>query len=75
VLNRLVGDGELAEVVSNHFWLDFNGVEGLSVVDTNDAADHLGDNDHVSEVGLDNFGLLTLDGLAFLKKISAKMKN
>ena len=32
-------------------YLDFDSIEILSVVDTNDAANHLGDNDHVSEMG------------------------
>ena len=58
VLNGLVGDGELTEVVTNHLGLDLDLVEGLSVVDTDDGTDHLGDNDHVTEVGLDNSGLL-----------------
>ena len=58
VLDGLVGDGELAEVVSNHFGLDFNLVEGLAVVDTNVGTDHLRDDDHVTEVGLDDLGLL-----------------
>jgi hypothetical protein len=39
-------------------YLDFNLVESLAVVDSNNAADHLRDNDHVAEVGLDNFWLL-----------------
>lgn len=54
MLDRLVGDGELAEVVSNHLWLDLDLVEGLSVVDTDNRSNHLGDNDHVAEMSLDN---------------------
>lgn len=44
--------------MANHLGLDFDLVELLSGVDTDDAADHLGDNDHVTEVGLDEVGLL-----------------
>lgn len=44
--------------MANHFGLNFDLVEGLSGVDTDDGADHLGDNDHVTEVGLDEVGLL-----------------
>jgi len=58
VLDGLVGDGELTEVVTNHLGLDLDLVEGLAVVDTNDRANHLGDNNHVAKVGLDDGGLL-----------------
>ena len=44
-------------------YLDLNTVEVLSVVHTNNAANHLGDNDHVPEVGLDTSGTLTNSGL------------
>ena len=63
VLDALVGDGELSEVVSDHLGLDLDLVEGLSVVDTNDGSDHLGDDDHVTEVSLDNSGLLHGGGI------------
>lgn len=56
--NRAVRDGELSQVVADHLGLDLNLVEDLSVVDTNDGSNHLGDNNHVSEVSLDNGGLL-----------------
>jgi hypothetical protein len=58
VLDGLVGDGELSKVVSNHLGLDFDLVEGLAVVDTNDGTDHLRDDNHVTEVSLDDSGLL-----------------
>jgi hypothetical protein len=58
VLDGLVGDREFTQVVANHLGLDFDLVELLTGVDTDDAADHLGDNDHVTEVGLDEVGLL-----------------
>ena len=59
VLNGLVSNGEFTEVVTSHFRLDFNLVEGLTVVDTNNGTDHFRNNDHVTEVSLDNFGLFT----------------
>ena len=57
-------DREFTEVVTNHLRLDFNLVELLTGVDTNDGADHLGDDDHVTEVSLDEVGLLV--GLSLL---------
>lgn len=44
--------------MSNHLRLDFNLVKLLSRVDTDDATNHLRDDDHVSEMGLDEVGLL-----------------
>lgn len=49
--------------MANHFRLDFDLVELLSRVDTDDAADHLGDDDHVTEMCLDEIGLLVGFGL------------
>jgi len=58
VLHGLVSDGEFTEVVANHLGLDFNLVKGLSLVDTDDAADHLGHDDHITQMSLDGVGLL-----------------
>jgi hypothetical protein len=63
VLNGLVGDGELSEVVTSHLRLDFNLVENLTVIDTNDGTDHLRNDDHVTEMGLDDLRLLTGGGV------------
>ena len=52
VSDRSVSNGELTQIVTNHISLDVNNVEHLSVVHSNGGADHLRDNDHVSEVGL-----------------------
>ena len=49
--------------MSNHLRLDFDLVELLARVDTNDAANHLGDDDHVSQMRLDEVGLLVGLGL------------
>jgi len=58
VLHGLVSNGELAQVVANHLWFDLHLVEGLAVVHTRHAADHLRQNDHVAQVGLHHLGLL-----------------
>ena len=60
VVHRLVGEGELTEVVTDHLRLDLNSVEGLAVVDTDDRADHGGGDDFVAAVGVDCVRLLAL---------------
>merc|ERR1740129_1053674 len=67
VLHRLVGDGELSQVVSNHLWLHLNLCEDLAVVNSNNGASHLGDDDHVPQVGLDHIGLLVGRSLLLLQ--------
>jgi hypothetical protein len=57
VLDRLVGDAELSQVVSDHLRLDLDLVEGFAVVDANDAADHFWYDDHVPQMRLDAGGL------------------
>jgi hypothetical protein len=52
-LNSPVGNRELSEVVSNHFWLNFDLVEDFSVVNSQLGSNHLRNDDHVSEVSLD----------------------
>jgi hypothetical protein len=49
--------------VANHLGLDLDLVELLAGVDADDGADHLRDDDHVTEVGLDEVGLLVGPGL------------
>ena len=49
--------------MANHLGLDLDLVELLARVDTDDRADHLGDDNHVTEVGLDKVGLLVGLGL------------
>jgi hypothetical protein len=58
VTARLVSDGELCKVVSDHFRLDFNKVEVLSVVHTKNGSNHFRDDNHVPEMGLHRLGLL-----------------
>jgi len=66
VLYRLVGDGEFAKIVPDHFRLDFNGVESFAVVDTNYTTNHFRNNDHVPKVRLDSGRLVGSDSLLFL---------
>ena len=63
MLDGLVRAGELGKVVAHHLGLDFDGVEDLSAVDCNDRANHFGNNDHVTKMGLDNSGLLVRQSL------------
>lgn len=56
-------DRELGQVVTNHLRSDLDLVEGLSVVDTDNASDHLRHDNHVTEMCLDDVGLLVGLGL------------
>jgi hypothetical protein len=49
--------------VADHLGLDLDLVELLAGVDTDNGADHLGDDNHVTEMGLDEVGLLVGLGL------------
>ena len=66
MLDRLVGDGELSKVVANHLRLNLNHVEGLAIVDPDDAPNHLRDYDHVAEVSPHRLRLLTRGRILFL---------
>merc|ERR550519_199809 len=66
MLHRLVGDGELPQVVSDHLWLHLNLCEDFAVVDANNGSSHLGHDNHVPEVGLDHVGLLVGGSLLLL---------
>lgn len=54
--------------MANHLRSDFDLVELLAGVDTDDAADHLGDDDHVSQMRLDEVRLLV--GLSLLLSLA-----
>jgi len=58
VLDRLVRDRKLAREVANHFGLDFDTVEGLAVVNTDNTANHLGNNNAIPKVRLHDLRLL-----------------
>lgn len=81
VLDWLVGNGEFAQVVSNHFGLgksatkhnsltnlDFDTVENLAVIYTDNTANHLRNNDHVSAVCLNHRRLLSSGGFPLLQQ-------
>jgi hypothetical protein len=54
--------------VSNHLRLNFDLVEFLSRVDANDATNHLRNHNHVSQMRLDEVGLLI--GLGLLLRLT-----
>ena len=57
--------------MTDHVRLDFNLVEGLAIVDTENGYNHLGDDDHVTEMGAHGLRLLTssLSGLLGLAEL------
>ncbi|CAL3966346.1 unnamed protein product [Diplocarpon coronariae] len=56
-------DREFSQVVSNHLGLNFNLVKFLSGVDSDNAANHFWNDNHVTEMGLDEVWLLVGSGL------------
>ena len=63
MLDGLVGKGELSKIVTDHVCLDFDTVPVFATVYIDDGADHIRDNNAVSEVGLNCLGLLTVGSL------------
>ena len=59
VPNRLVGHGELGEVVADHISLDLNRVPVLATIALNDAIAHFRNDDSVTQMGLDTLRLLS----------------
>ncbi|PPE01155.1 hypothetical protein GOBAR_DD01825 [Gossypium barbadense] len=66
MLNGLVRNGKLGKVMADHFRLDFNLVECLAIVHTDNASNHFGYNNHIPQVGSDWFWFLSRWGLPFL---------
>ena len=62
VLDGLVGQGELGQVVTNHFSLHFGTVPVLATVHINHRSYHFGDDDAVSEMSFNSLGLLSIWG-------------
>ena len=56
-------------------YLDLDLVEGLSIVHTNDATDHLWDNDHVAKVSPHRLRLLTSWCLTLLHYPGTEIQN
>jgi hypothetical protein len=57
-LHRLVGDGELIQVVADQLGLISTWLKGLAVVHAHHAAYHLWQHDHAPQVRLHHLGLL-----------------
>lgn len=64
MLHGLVTDTELRQIMTHHLRLDLHLIELLATVDANHAADHLRDHNHITQMGLDQVGLLV--GFGFL---------
>ncbi|EER33666.1 40S ribosomal protein S15 [Candida tropicalis MYA-3404] len=54
VSNWSISNGEFTQVVTNHFWFDFNSVENFTIVNTDNRTNHFWNNDHVSQVSFDS---------------------
>lgn len=59
VASGLVTEGEFAQVAADHIELDFDVVESLAVVDSDEVSNHIGHDNCISEVGFDWDRLLT----------------
>jgi len=75
VLDGSVRDGEFGKVVTNHFRLDFNIVEGLTVVNTNNRTNHFRNDEQVTEVSLDSFRTFVFGTFSLLQITISKTKN
>lgn len=60
VLNRLISDGELAKVMTNHLGADFDLIISLAIVNTHDGSNHLREDDHITKMGFHNLGYLCI---------------
>ena len=63
VSSVLVSERELTQISADHVELDFNNVEGLSVVDSNEAADHFGHDDGIPKMSFNGDWLLSWGGV------------
>ena len=59
VFDRFISDTEFTQIMTNHFRFDFDLVEGLSVVDTDNTSNHLWYNQHITQMSLYNRWFLT----------------
>lgn len=64
MLDRFVANREFAQIKAHHLRLDLDLIEFFPRVNPNHAANHLGDDDHVSKVSFHQVGFLV--GLGFL---------
>ena len=68
VFNGFVGNGEFSEIMTNHFWLDFDLIEGFAVVNADDGSGHFRDDDHISQMSFNDVGFFV--GQTFLLLLS-----
>lgn len=66
MFNLLVCYSELSQTMSNHKRSDFDILKAISIVDAKGEIYHLGQNDHVTAVGSDNWSLPFLELLPSL---------
>jgi len=75
VEGRLVSDGELAKILADHVGLHLNDDVSAAVVDVDDVADHLGEHDHVTQVGAHGLGLVQHVTLTLLQQCKVQLKH
>ena len=63
VLGGFVSEGELAEISADHVEFDLDIVEGFSVVDSDVGSDHFGEDNGISQMGLDGDWLFSRRGV------------
>ena len=54
VQRGLVCDGELSQIMSNHFRFNFHLIKHFSIINSNHGSDHFRNNNHITQVGLDS---------------------
>ena len=65
MLHRLITNTELPQIEPHHLRFDLHLIELLAAINPDHGANHLGNNDHVSEVGLHEIGSLVRLGFLF----------
>ena len=66
MLHRSISKRELAQVVTNHLSLNLNVVEVVTIVHTNNTSNHLGNNNHVTQMSLHRLRTLILTSRSLL---------
>lgn len=65
MLNRLITNRKLAQIKPHHLRLNLHLIELLARINPNHAPNHLGNDNHVAEVRLDEVGFLVGFGVLF----------
>ena len=66
VFDGFISDAEFTQIMTNHFRLNFNLVESLAIVNANNAAGHLWNDNHVSQMCFDDVRFLVDWAFLFL---------